>query len=191
MSRPKPTTSRSVPPGTPAPGTLVLFPSSLGWFAIIGRGEVLQHLTFGHPSAAAAEAALDPELRAQARPGEWNPALVRRLVDYASGGRDDFRDVPIDPGPVTPFRRKVIRHCRAIPYGKTLTYGQLADKAGSPAAARAVGQCMAANRIALVIPCHRVVASDGGLGGYSARGGLDTKRRLLELESSHSGPLVC
>jgi len=166
-----------------APNRLVVFQTSLGWFALVGAGQVLKRLTFGHASQQAAVAAVDPVFRQTAHLGQWNPALVRRLKAYATGTRDDFRDVTIDPGPQTEFQRRVTRCCRRIAHGKTVTYGQLAAQAGHPGAARAVGQCMAANRIPLVVPCHRVTASGGGLGGYSAAGGLDTKRRLLELES--------
>ena len=166
------------------PDTLVTFPSALGWMAMIGSGRVLKYLTFGHPSRQAAARAVAPDLAQTAQPGDWNPDLVRRIRAYASGSRDEFRDVQVDPGPRTDFQRRVIACCRRIPFGKTLTYGQLAARAGSSRAARAVGQCMAANRIPLVIPCHRVVAAGGGLGGYSAVGGIRTKRRLLELEAS-------
>ena len=181
-------------PGQP-PDAVVVFPTKLGWMALIGSGRTLKYLTFGHPTADAAVGALPvcpfggasrcpTDGRAQsARPGHWNRPLVRRLKAYASGARDDFRDVEVDLGPGTEFRRRVLRCCRQIRYGKTLTYGQLAAKAGRPRAARAVGGCMAANRIPLVIPCHRVVASNGGLGGYSAAGGIRLKKRLLELEA--------
>ena len=161
---------------------LVVFPSALGWMALIGSGRTLRWLTFGHSSSQAAVASLPRELVRAARPDTWNLPLVRRLRAYASGARDDFRDVDVDAGPRTAFGRRMLRCCRQIPYGRTLTYGQLADRAGSPGAARAVGNCMAGNRIPLVIPCHRVIASDGGLGGYSAVGGLRMKQRLLELE---------
>jgi methylated-DNA-[protein]-cysteine S-methyltransferase len=96
---------------------------------------------------------------------------------------DDFRDVLIDPGPQTEFQRLVVDHCRQIPPGATLTYGELAARAGRPRSARAIGNCMAANRIPLIVPCHRVVGADGGLRGYSANGGLRLKQRLLDLES--------
>lgn len=162
---------------------LVVFPSNLGWMALIGSGRTLKYLTFGHPTAEAAVRALPATVSQSARPGDWNRPLVRRLKAYASGARDDFRDVEVDPGPATEFRRRVFRCCRQIGYGETVTYGQLAAKAGRPRAARAVGGCMAANRIPLVIPCHRVVAPHGGLGGYSGVGGIRLKKRLLELEA--------
>ena len=82
----------------------------------------------------------------------------------------------------TPFQRRVLAELRRIPYGKTISYGCLAERIGQPGAQRAVGQANGANRIAIVVPCHRVVQSDGKLGGYG--GNLRRKRFLLDLESS-------
>lgn len=83
---------------------------------------------------------------------------------------------------VPPFHRKVYLALCKVPAGKTVTYAELARRAGSPGAARAVGQAMAKNPWPVVIPCHRVVAGNGRLGGYSGRGGVATKRKLLQLE---------
>ena len=163
---------------------IAIFRSALGWMGLIGRGEMLVQLTFGHRSAEAALKALDPELVGRGQRATWNPSLVARLQAYARGRRDDFADVAVDPGTTTQFRQRVLDCCRHIPFGETLTYGQLATLAGSPAAARAVGNCMAANRIPLVIPCHRVVPSAGEFGGYSAASGTAMKRRLLALEAA-------
>jgi len=164
---------------------ITLFPSELGWMALLGADDVVHGLTFGHPSAAAALAAIDPQgLSTVAAPAPWSSTLMGRLQQYAAGSPDDFRDVPVSLGPLTEFQRRVIRRCRQIPFGRTLTYAMLAEKAGYPGAARAVGNCMAANRIPLIIPCHRVVGSGGGLGGYSARGGVKVKCRLLTLEGT-------
>lgn len=167
------------------PSTLVVFPSRLGWMALIGAGDAVRQLTLAHPSARAAAGACDPELLEHARRGPWNEQLVRRLQAYASGTPTDFRDVRIDPGQLTGFQRRVVRQCRQIAYGKTLSYAALAAKAGSPGAARAVGNCMAANRIPLIVPCHRVVRADGLPGAFSAPGGSHTKRRLLAIEGRH------
>jgi methylated-DNA-[protein]-cysteine S-methyltransferase len=164
--------------------TLVTFPTALGWIAMIGRGKVLEQLTLAHPSKDAAIAALDGPLLDQARVGRWNPPLVRRLQAYARGAAVRLDDIPVDPGPLGPFARRVVALCRKIPAGKTVTYAELARLAGSPRAARAVGNCMAKNRIPLVIPCHRVVPAGKGIGNYSAPGGAHTKRRLLALESA-------
>jgi methylated-DNA-[protein]-cysteine S-methyltransferase len=167
------------------PDTILVFPSQLGWMAVIAAGTTVKQLTFGHRTAAAAKAAVDRELLAGVIPGGRNSPLARRLRAYASGAADDFRDLRVDPGPLSAFQRRVLDQCRRIPYGSTTSYAGLAAKAGSPGAARAVGNCMAANRIPLIVPCHRVVCSGGRLGSYSAPGGAAMKRRLLTLESGN------
>jgi methylated-DNA-[protein]-cysteine S-methyltransferase len=166
---------------------LAVFRTDLGWMALVGSGGTVKRLTFGHASPKAAVAALPSELLDGAVREVWNQPLIRRLQAFASGARDDFRDVEVDLSPLTDFQRRVLQCCRQIPYGETLTYGQLAAKAGAARAARAIGNCMAANPVPLVIPCHRVVAANGKLGGYSAAGAVETKRRLLSLEISRSG----
>jgi methylated-DNA-[protein]-cysteine S-methyltransferase len=166
--------------------TFSVFPSSLRWMAMITAGNEIKQLTFGHPTASAAQNSLDPEWMIGAKQLKSVSPLAKRLQSYASGIPEDFRDVRIDFGPMSAFRQRVLNQCRRIPYGKTLSYAELARRAGYPGAARAVGNCMAANRIPLIIPCHRVVCSDGRLGAYSAPGGVRTKRRLLTLESPNS-----
>jgi methylated-DNA-[protein]-cysteine S-methyltransferase len=161
---------------------LSTFKTPLGWIAMVGAGGTLKALSFGHRSADAAVKALDPALVAGARRGRWNEKLVRRLQAYAAGGADDFRDVATNAGPQTEFQARVIRTCRQIPCGETMTYSELAAAAGYPGAARAVGNCMAGNRIPLVIPCHRVMGADHRPRGYSGPGGIKTKLRLLEIE---------
>jgi methylated-DNA-[protein]-cysteine S-methyltransferase len=110
------------------------------------------------------------------------PGLQQQIRAYFDGNRVAF-DVPLDLSDRTPFQRRILRACLRIPCGRTRTYAQLAATAGYPSAARAVGATMAANPLPLIIPCHRVVRSDGGLGGYSADGGIALKRRLLDLEA--------
>jgi O-6-methylguanine DNA methyltransferase len=105
----------------------------------------------------------------------------REIREYLAGRRRRFT-VPLDLSGLSPFHRRVLRAALRIPYGRTVTYSDLARRVGRPAAARAVGQAMARNPVPLVIPCHRVVAAGGGLGGYS--GGLALKRRLLALEGA-------
>jgi len=108
----------------------------------------------------------------------------REIREYLAGRRRAFT-IAVDLPNVTAFRRRVLLACRRVPYGATVTYGQLAARVGRPRAARAVGQAMAANPLPLVIPCHRVLAAGGGLGGFlgGAGGGLGLKRRLLALEA--------
>jgi methylated-DNA-[protein]-cysteine S-methyltransferase len=160
------------------------FPSRLGWMAILGCGKTLKGLAFGYSSAERALGALGARRASVAERFPWNEALVDRLQAYASGAEDSFLDVEVDLGNATAFHRGVIHACRRIPWGSTLSYGELAAKAGRPGAARAVGHYMAANRVPLVVPCHRVLGADGRLHGYSGPGGLATKRRLLKLEGA-------
>jgi methylated-DNA-[protein]-cysteine S-methyltransferase len=109
--------------------------------------------------------------------------VVARLTEYARGDADALTDIEVDWSGRTPFQVRVLQACRRIPPGETRSYAQLAALVGSRLAARAVGTVMAHNRVPLIIPCHRVVGSDGALGGFSSRSGLRMKRRLLELEA--------
>lgn len=103
---------------------------------------------------------------------------------YFETGNFEFDLGLLDWSGVSDFQQRVLRKCYRIKPGTTLTYGQLAAKVGSPAAARAVGGAMARNRWPLLIPCHRVVGSNGKMTGYSGAGGIDTKVKLLDLERS-------
>jgi methylated-DNA-[protein]-cysteine S-methyltransferase len=105
----------------------------------------------------------------------------RQIQEYLSGERTTF-DLEIDWTLITPFQRQVLELQLAIPYGETRTYGQLASHLGKPRAFRAVGRAGATNPVPLIIPCHRVVGSDGSLRGYGAPGGIQTKAWLLALE---------
>lgn len=110
--------------------------------------------------------------------------VARELDEYFSGVRTDF-DVPLDRSLSTGFRQTVQIELSQIPYGTTLTYRQVADRVGNPAAVRAVGSACATNPLPIVVPCHRVLRTDGSLGGYL--GGLDVKSELLRLEADRAG----
>ena len=118
--------------------------------------------------------------RILAAPGRLD-AAARELDEYFAGARRHF-DLPLDLALARGFRRSVLEQLRRIEYGRTASYAAVAAAAGSPRAVRAVGTACATNPLPLVVPCHRVVRSDGGLGGY--RGGADAKRVLLALESA-------
>lgn len=112
-------------------------------------------------------------------------AVTTQLDEYFAGTRRDF-DLPLDlPGHT--FRRTVQRYLSTIPYGQTRTYKEVAESVGNPKAVRAVGTACATNPLPVVVPCHRVLRTDGGLGGYL--GGPDAKRYLLELERAASPAL--
>jgi methylated-DNA-[protein]-cysteine S-methyltransferase len=167
--------------------TLLVFSSDLGWMAAVVADGVVRQLTFGHPSAAAAQKALGRKDLKPAKPGKREAGVVRLLQAYAAGVPDALDGVPVELGPCQGFQRRVLEECRRIPYGRTISYGELAAKAGSARAARAVGNCMAANKTPLLVPCHRVVCSNGRFGSYSAAGGTSMKRRLLAMESQEIG----
>lgn len=109
---------------------------------------------------------------------------IRQLGEYFAGRRSSF-DLPLVLPAGSEFYRRVVQSLSEIPYGEILTYGELAARAGSPHAARAVGRVMATNPLPIIIPCHRVVAAGGLTGGYSGGGGVDTKRWLLDFERGH------
>jgi methylated-DNA-[protein]-cysteine S-methyltransferase len=104
---------------------------------------------------------------------------VRQLREYFSGRRTEF-DLPLAPEG-TDFQRRVWRQLQGIPYGKTISYGELAKRVGNPKASRAVGGANGCNPLPIVIPCHRVIGANGKLTGFG--GGLPIKQALLELES--------
>ena len=176
-------------------GAIASGSSPLGAIAVAAAGGKVTHIRFGYATEREAVAALKRgvdsyRIASVEHLSEEDEQLARdvlaRLQQYAEGEPVVFDDVTVSLEHLSSFQRRVVKACRAIPAGQRRTYGQLAAAAGSPGAARAVGQVMAGNRVPLVVPCHRVVASGGGLGGFSAPQGLAMKRRLLTLESTLS-----
>ena len=109
---------------------------------------------------------------------------IEGIVAVMAGERRDLRDVPLDEREIDPFDRRVFEATRAIPPGATRSYGDIARTIGRPDGARDVGAALSRNPFPIVVPCHRVVAANGALTGFSAPGGLATKRRMLELEGA-------
>jgi O-6-methylguanine DNA methyltransferase len=114
----------------------------------------------------------------------WLKSLEEDIKAYFEGIYADFSEVPVDLSNVNPFGRIVLETCRQVLVGQTVTYSGLAKMAGKPKAVRAVATAVANNPLPLIIPCHRVIRSDGGLGGFSAPGGVKYKKRLLDIEKS-------
>ena len=116
------------------------------------------------------------------------PDFVRVAIDgmaaVLAGERLDLGEIPLDDGRIDPFRRQVYAATRAIPPGTTATYGEIARAIGLPGGARDVGAALSRNPFPIVVPCHRVIAANGALTGFSAAGGLATKHRMLELEGA-------
>jgi methylated-DNA-[protein]-cysteine S-methyltransferase len=135
----------------------------------------LAALTFASEDAVATAASPPPDMAA------WLKMIKKELADYFRGVPTTFSTLPLDPRG-TPFQLRVWQELRQIPWGRTISYQELAVRAGNPRACRAVGQANGANPLPLIIPCHRVIAADGSLGGYSS--GLHRKKWLLEHEGA-------
>ena len=116
---------------------------------------------------------------------------ARRAIDgvvaLLQGEPLDLRDIELDESGVPPFHRRVHAIARRIDPGTTLSYGEVAARLGEPGAARAVGQALGRNPFAIIVPCHRVLAADGRIGGFSAGGGAATKRKILAIEGARVG----
>ena len=151
--------------------------SPLGPLTLIASGGALTGLYMNGRRPASADAA-DAAGDAEGADAAVLDEVERQLSEYFSGQRQAF-DLPLALEG-TAFQRRVWDALLGIGYGRTLSYGQLADQIGQPTAARAVGLANGRNPVSIIVPCHRVVGSDGSLTGYG--GGLGNKRRLLELE---------
>ena len=118
------------------------------------------------------------------KPSDMTDETANLLGRYFSGEPVDFSYIPVDLGGLSPFRQKILNATRKLLYGEISSYGQIAYESGFPHGGRAVGGALAANLVPIIIPCHRVVAADGRLTGFSAPGGKDTKWKLLEMEGA-------
>jgi methylated-DNA-[protein]-cysteine S-methyltransferase len=153
----------------------------VGWVGILGSSRGLVRTTLPLPSAGEVERQLGDRLKGAVRSDDSFAGLVKRLRSYFAGERVSFNDKP-DPSSASAFQRRVWEITRLIPYGETRSYGWVAGQLGKDGAARAVGRALGQNPLPVIIPCHRVVAKDGSLGGYS--GGVGIKKELLRLEAS-------
>ncbi|MEU3275343.1 methylated-DNA--[protein]-cysteine S-methyltransferase [Saccharomonospora sp. NPDC006951] len=164
-----------------------VFETVLGHCALVWCGEVVigSQLPEATPSRAReAVRARFPDAREQAPPAAVRQAVLG-VTALLRGERTDLSGVPLALDRVPPFHRRVYEVTLGIPAGSTMTYGQVATELGDPGSARAVGQALGNNPFAPIVPCHRVLAAGGKAGGFSATGGLGTKRRLLDAEGYH------
>jgi methylated-DNA-[protein]-cysteine S-methyltransferase len=158
-----------------------IFETRMGWVGIAATDAGICRTTLPQPSVAATQAVLgEPDA------GEHSGASIladtrRRFLDYYAGNPIDFPE-KIDTSQATPYQREVWDLARRIPYGQTRSYGWLARQLRNPGAARAVGRAMNRNPLPIIVPCHRVISSDGRLGGF--RSGTDLKQRLLTMEAT-------
>jgi methylated-DNA-[protein]-cysteine S-methyltransferase len=168
-----------------------IFETASGFCAIAWNGVGITSFRLPSRTAEAAERSLLRRL-AGAEPGV-PPQQVAQVVvaakRYFEGEEIDFSDVPLDLEEQEDFFARVYAAARRVGWGNTTTYGALAKELGAgPEAARDVGQAMAKNPVPLIIPCHRVLAAGGKVGGFSAPGGQSAKLRMLELEGIRPGP---
>lgn len=164
----------------------VLFETVIGLCAIAWQGDALIGTQLPETTAEKSRSRLlrrIPGCR-EAEPPEWAAALVNMIIAHIAGNRVDYRDVPLDRRRAGAWENAVYDVASAIPSGETRTYGQLARSLGRPDAAQAVGQALGRNPWPIIVPCHRILAADGGTGGFSAPGGVATKIRLLEIEGA-------
>ena len=137
-------------------------------------GEEETRVRMLHRFPAAGEATPPPEVQ----------DAIEDIVALLRGEASDLSTVALDMDGVPEFHRRVYDAARTIPPGETLSYGDIARRVGAPGAARAVGQALGRNPFPIVVPCHRVLAAGGKIGGFSAQGGVATKRRMLAIESA-------
>jgi methylated-DNA-[protein]-cysteine S-methyltransferase len=152
----------------------------LGWVVIGGSDKGISFISLPRSSPEVVLAGLNDYIAKAFEDASAFGDLRLRLQHYFEGEKVTFTDV-LDLEGVSTFVRAVWEATRSIPYGEVRSYGWVANRIGKPLASRAVGRAMARNRFPIVVPCHRVVASDGSLGGFS--GGLELKKRLLDMEA--------
>ena len=157
-----------------------------GWIGLVSGEKGLRRATLKPTPQEVME-----DLGDDAEEAENDPEAFREIVDclvrYSEGDLEALDGIELDLEGAPPFFRAAWRACRTIPPGETRSYRWLAAEAGNPLALRAAGQAMARNRFSLIIPCHRVISSDGGLGGYGG-GGLGVKAMLLQMELDSTTP---
>lgn len=160
-----------------------IFPARHGWVGIVGSDRGIARLSMKPTPEETLESLADDHWP-EADPEDAVFAQARECLErYFDGEVAALAEIELDLGDAPPFYAAAWDACRRIPAGETRSYAWLAAEAGRPGAARAAGQAMAKNRLALVIPCHRVIGSSGDLHGYGA-GGLAVKAKLLQMEQA-------
>ncbi|MBL7215972.1 MAG: MGMT family protein [Phycisphaerae bacterium] len=161
-----------------------IFNTRWGWFGLLGCEKGLVRTCLPVAFKEAAQRRLLSGIENAVPSKKAFRMLEKNILSYYKGRRVDFSEVPVCLDGLTEFQQKILAVLRTITYGKTISYSDLAKLADNPKAARAIGTVMAKNPLPLIIPCHRVIKQDGSLGYFSAAGGVDTKKRMLDLEKS-------
>lgn len=164
---------------------IVLFETAIGTCGITWGARGITGLHLPETDAETTRVELGrrfPEARETATP-KFVTEAIAAILALLEGADDDLASIPLDPNHIPPFNQRVYDVTRRIPPGETLTYGEIAAAIGEPGAARAVGRALGENPYPIIIPCHRVLAAGGKMGGFSGSGGIATKRRILAIES--------
>ena len=164
--------------------------TTIGWIGITGNERGLRKLVLPVPAREDVLAELNRYYRPCEKLTQADSqfiSITTKIKDYFAGKKIHFENEMINLEGYTPFQKDVLLKTREIPYGKIQTYGWLAKQSGYPKAYRAVGGVMRINPLPLIIPCHRVVGSQGKLTGFSAAGGLALKRQMLDMEGASIG----
>ena len=161
----------------------VIFKTKWGYFGLAGNKSTLCRTQLPGPEPQKIESRLLKNCRDAQFDETYFKILQKQITAYFEGSCVNFSpDIPIVLDGFGAFSREVLTTCRKIEFGRKITYSGLAKKAGRPAASRAVGNALAKNPLPLIIPCHRVLRTDGKMGGFSAPGGISFKKRMLALE---------
>jgi methylated-DNA-[protein]-cysteine S-methyltransferase len=171
------------------PPAFALFESPIGDCAVVWgeRGLVGVYLPEADPQATRSRIVRRYQGAVETPPPPDVQLAIDAIGELLHGGDNDLQSVEIDMSRLPAFNQQVYAIARAIPPGRTRTYGEIANELGDPLLARAVGQALGANPFPIVVPCHRVMAAGGKSGGFSAPGGLVTKLKLLEIEGAPLG----
>lgn len=159
----------------------VIFNTDQGWLGIVGSASGLRRITLPHPSAHETRQQLGDITNHTTQSPHLFQDLIERLTLYFGGHKVNFPD-ELDLSEATDFQCEVWAATRLIPYGETRSYTWVAAQIRQPKAVRAAGQALGRNPLPIIVPCHRVLASDGKLGGFT--GGIEMKKHLLYLEGS-------
>lgn len=161
----------------------VIFKTRWGHFGLAGTEHALCQSQLPGPKPEKIKSLLLKNFHHPQLDNTFFKTLQEQIAAYFEGACINFsRDIPLSLDGFSSFGISVLTVCRVIEFGRTISYGQLAKKSGRPNASRAVGGVLAKNPLPLLIPCHRVIRSDGKLGGFSAPGGTTLKKKMLELE---------
>lgn len=162
-----------------------IFKTKWGYFGLVGTNSALLRTHLPVRDRKKIKAELLRNLSTPKYDTGYLRGLQKQIIHYYQGHSVNFDPgLPIAPDGFSPFARRILAVCRTIPFGQTSSYGQLAKKIRRPGAARAVGRVMSRNPLPLIVPCHRVLAAGNRIGGFSAKGGIPLKERMLKLEKT-------